>query len=82
MPTPELNTLLALDSPNKPANGVFWLKAHAKVSELSKLAHGKKLAFFHLEGQKIEKKEQFLNHAGVAMQFPADAGKNWDAFYD
>ena len=78
MPSPELNSLLSLDKPS----GVFWLKTHAKVAELSKLAHAKKLAFFHLEGQKIEKKEQFLNHAAVAMSFPNDAGKNWDAFYD
>ena len=82
MPSPELNNLLAHDSANKPASGVFWLKTHATIGELKKLAHAKKLAFFHLEGQKIEKKEQFLNHAAVAMSFPDDAGKNWDAFYD
>ena len=40
------------------------------------------MAFFHLEGQKIEKKEQFLNHAAVAMKFPSHFGNNWDAFYD
>jgi RNAse (barnase) inhibitor barstar len=52
------------------------------VSELSKLARAKAMAFFHLEGQKIEKKEQFLNHAAVAMKFPSHFGNNWDAFYD
>lgn len=78
MPSPELITLLSHDKPS----GVIWLKNHAKVAEVSKLAKAKKLAFFHLEGEKIEKKEQFLNHAAVAMKFPADSGKNWDAFYD
>ena len=78
MPSPELKTLLATDHPR----GVLWLKSHASVSELAKLAKAKKMAFFHLEGQKIEKKDQFLNHAAVAMRFPDSFGKNWDAFYD
>ena len=43
----------------KPA-GVYWLKGHAAVAELSKLAKSCGMAFFHLEGQKIEKKEQFM----------------------
>ncbi len=78
MPSPELTTLFALDSPS----GVYWLKAHASVAELAKLARTKSLAFYHLEGKKIEKKDQFLNHAAVAMKFPDHFGKNWDAFYD
>jgi RNAse (barnase) inhibitor barstar len=62
--------------------GVYWLKSHATVAELSKFAQGEGMAFFHLEGKKIEKKEQFLNHAAVAMKFPSHFGNNWDAFYD
>jgi RNAse (barnase) inhibitor barstar len=78
MPSAELKNILSSDLPR----GVFWLASHASVSELSKLARLKGMAFFHLEGQKIEGKEQFLNHASVAMKFPSDFGKNWDAFYD
>ncbi len=78
MSSPELTTLFAHDSPS----GVYWLKAHASVTELAKLARTKSLAFYHLEGKKIEKKDQFLNHAAVAMKFPDHFGKNWDAFYD
>jgi RNAse (barnase) inhibitor barstar len=78
MPSPELTQLLASEHPS----GVFWLKAHASVAELQKLARAKTLTFFHLEGKKIEKKDQFLNHAAVAMKFPDHFGKNWDAFYD
>lgn len=74
----ELKNILASDHPR----GVYWLKDHADVAELGKLARAKKLAFFHLEGKKIEKKEQFLNHAAVAMKFPSHFGNNWDAFYD
>ncbi len=78
MPSTELKNIFASDHPR----GVFWLKAHASVAELGKQARARGMAFFHLEGKKIEKKEQFLNHAAVAMNFPADFGQNWDAFYD
>ena len=78
MASPELKNILASDQPR----GVYWAKTHASVAELSKLARAKAMAFFHLEGQKIEKKEQFLNHAAVAMKFPSHFGNNWDAFYD
>jgi RNAse (barnase) inhibitor barstar len=47
---------------------------------LKKAAKANKLAFFHLEGAKIEGKDQFLNHAAVALHFPDYFGKNWDAF--
>lgn len=78
MPSPELTQLLATDHPS----GVYWLKTHASVAELQKHSRAKSLTFFHLEGKKIEKKDQFLNHAAVAMKFPDHFGKNWDAFYD
>ena len=78
MPSPELTQLLASEHPS----GVYWLKTHASVAELQKHSRAKSLTFFHLEGKKIEKKDQFLNHAAVAMKFPDYFGKNWDAFYD
>ena len=48
MPSPELKNILSSDQPR----GVYWLKSHASVPELSKLARAKGMAFFHLEGQK------------------------------
>jgi RNAse (barnase) inhibitor barstar len=77
--TPE--ALRKLFESGKPG-GVYWLKGHAAVAELSKLAKSCGMAFFHLEGQKIEKKEQFLNHASTVMHFPDYFGNNWDAFED
>lgn len=78
MPSSELKSILSSDKPK----GVYWLKAHADVAELARQIRAKKMAFFHLEGQRIEKKEQFFNHASVAMKFPSHFGANWDAFYD
>lgn len=74
----ELKNLFSADY----KGGLLWLKTHADVAEISKVVHAKGMVFFHLEGQRIEKKDQFLNHAAVAMKFPDHFGKNWDAFYD
>lgn len=76
--SPELNNLLTGNG----AGGLLWLKTHVDVADISKIAHRNGMVFFHLEGQRIEKKDQFLNHAAVAMKFPDHFGKNWDAFYD
>ncbi len=48
--SPELTTHLAGDS----AGGLLWLKAHANVAEIGKAARSREMAFFHLEGQRIE----------------------------
>lgn len=61
-------------------SGVFWLKTPAAAPDLSKLAKSHGMAFFHLDGKNIEKKEQFLNHAATAMHFPDYFGNNWDSF--
>jgi RNAse (barnase) inhibitor barstar len=66
----------------KKHGGVFQLTSHATHEEIEKAAKAAKFAYFHLEGKKIEKKEQFLNHASVAMHFPEYFGDNWDAFED
>ena len=56
--------------------GVYLLKTMPTVKELEKQAKAKGFLFFHLEGQKIEKKEQFLNHAAMAMPIFAGRLKN------
>lgn len=61
-------------------NGVFFLDKPESVVDVEGIAKAAGLAFFHLEGAKIESKKQFMNHAAVAMHFPDYFGKNWDAF--
>jgi RNAse (barnase) inhibitor barstar len=66
-----------------PANsGAYLAQGVVALKEIQRLALARDYAWFHIEGQKIEKKDQFLNHAAVAMGFPADFGNNWDAFED
>ena len=62
--------------------GVYLLKTMPPVKEMEQQAIAKGFAFFHIEGQKIEKKEQFLNHSALVMHFPEHFGNNWDAFED
>jgi RNAse (barnase) inhibitor barstar len=76
-----IESLHKLFEEQKPG-GVYWLKNHAAVTELTRICKKKGFAFFHIEGQKIEGKEQFLNAVSVAMHFPDYFGNNWDAFED
>ena len=62
--------------------GVYRLQAMPPIRDMEKQAKAHGYAFFHLEGQKIERKEQFLNHAALAMHFPEHFGNNWDALED
>lgn len=76
-----MKKLKSLLAENK-LGGVFQLTLADTHAEIEKMAKTAKLAYFHIEGKKIEKKEQFLNHAAVAMHFPEHFGNNWDAFAD
>lgn len=62
--------------------GIVRVATTPPVSELEKQAKKLGLAFFHIEGRKIEGKHQFLNHAALALRFPEYFGDNWDAFED
>lgn len=75
-----METMKALLS--KQQGGVYWLTSRATPAEVEKAAKGAGYAYFHLEGQKLCKKEQFLIHAAMAMHFPESFGDNWDAFED
>jgi len=72
-----INTLL-----KKKHGGVFYLTSQTAPAELEKAAKNTGCAYFHIEGQKLTKKEQFLNHAALALHFPDYFGDNWDAFED
>jgi RNAse (barnase) inhibitor barstar len=74
MPLEALENLLEADR-----GGVWYLPAHVDVKALQALAKRHGLAFFHIEGKNITRKEQLLNHAATALRFPDHFGNNWDA---
>jgi len=60
--------------------GVWFVPAGTDPKAVQKAAKSRSLAFFHIEGRNIARKEQFLNHVATALHFPAHFGNNWDAF--
>lgn len=63
-------------------SGVYLLEESPSVELLEKLTSERGLAFFHLEGQEIHDKDQFLNQVALVLSFPEYFGNNWDAFAD
>ena len=74
MPHEALESLL-----ESPRGGVWYLPERADPKAVQKLAKQQGLAFFHIDGKNIARKEQLLNHAATAMRFPKGFGHNWDA---
>jgi RNAse (barnase) inhibitor barstar len=73
----------ALGSLLKDKNGgMYKLQSAPVVKDIEKQVKAAKFAFFHIGGQKIERREQFLNHVATAMHFPDYFGNNWDALED
>jgi len=63
-------------------SGVYLLEESPSVEHLEKLTSERSLAFFHLKGQEIRDKDQFLNQVALVLSFPEHFGNNWDAFAD
>jgi len=63
-------------------SGVYILEECSWVGHLEKLTSEGGLAFFHIEGQDIRDKNQFLKQAALVLRFPKYFGNNWDAFAD
>ena len=63
-------------------SGVYLLEESPSVEHLEKLTSELGLTFFHLEGQDIHDKDQFLNQVALVLSFPEYFGNNWDAFAD
>jgi len=59
--------------------GVWFLPSHVAPKAMQKLAKGAGFAFFHIDGTKINRKEQLMNAVATALHFPKHFGDNWDA---
>ncbi len=64
------------------ASGVYLLAGTPRTDELEKLAAENTLAFFHVQGDDIRRKEELLQAVATALRFPEYFGNNWDAFED
>ncbi len=62
------------------ASGVYLLKGESPVAELEELATQRGYRFFHLKGEDVKNKTQFLAVAAETFKFPEYFGHNWDSF--
>ena len=59
--------------------GVYYVPGTVAVREVQAAAKRAQLAYFHIDGKNITRKEQLLNAVATALHFPKDFGHNWDA---
>ena len=59
--------------------GVWFIGTPVDARALQKVAKKAGFASFHIDGGKINRKEQLMNAAATAMSFPDHFGNNWDA---
>ena len=73
-------SLAAVDTLLEEARGgVYYVPGAASPKQVQGAAKRAGLAYFHIEGKNITRKEQLLNHVATALHFPKDFGHNWDA---
>ena len=59
--------------------GVWFLPGNGEVRAMQSAAKKARYTFVHIDGSKIERKEQLLNHLATALRLPKTFGHNWDA---
>ena len=71
--------LEALESLLEAGKGGLFFVPSAPMSAVRAAAKGADFSCFHIDGRKIERKEQLLNAFSTALRFPEHFGHNWDA---
>jgi RNAse (barnase) inhibitor barstar len=59
--------------------GIWYLPVNGELRAIQSAAKKARYAFFHIDGKKIERKEQLLNAFATALRLPDSFGHNWDA---
>ena len=64
------------------ASGVYLYEDTLRLQDLERLTKAQGLTFFHIQGEQIKDKSQFLRSVADILQFPDYFGANWDALGD
>jgi RNAse (barnase) inhibitor barstar len=64
------------------ASGVYLYRNTLRLQDFKRLAKKQGLALFHIKGDQINDKSQFLRSVAEILQFPDYFGSNWDALAD
>ena len=59
--------------------GVFYVPGDVDARKAQSAAKKAGLAFFHVDGRSVQRKEQLLNSLATALDLPEHFGHNWDA---
>ena len=59
--------------------GGVWFLPGGEARALQSAAKKAGYTYVHIDGSKIERKEQLLNHLATALRLPKTFGHNWDA---
>ena len=59
--------------------GVWFLPGNGDARAVQSAAKKARYTYVHIDGSKIERKEQLLNALATALRLPTSFGHNWDA---
>jgi RNAse (barnase) inhibitor barstar len=59
--------------------GVWFVPGEVDSGKAEAAARKSELAFFHVDGRNVQRKEQLMNALATALRLPAHFGHNWDA---
>ena len=59
--------------------GVWFIPGEVDAKKAASAARKRKLAFFHVDGRNVQRKEQLMTALQTALRLPAHFGQNWDA---
>lgn len=59
--------------------GVWFVPGEVDAKKVQSAARKHKLAFFHVDGRNVQRKEQLMTALQTSLGLPAHFGHNWDA---
>ena len=59
--------------------GVWFVPGEVDPKKVQSAARKHKLAFFHVDGRNVQRKEQLMTALQTSLGLPAHFGHNWDA---
>ena len=59
--------------------GVWFVPGEVDAKKVQSAARKRKLAFFHVDGRNVQRKEQLMTALQTSLGLPAHFGQNWDA---
>ena len=69
-----IDSVIGLDE-----GGVYFVPGEVDVRKAQAAAKKAHLAFFHVDGRNVQRKEQLMTALATSLRLPEHFGRNWDA---